>query len=139
MASIPPRAINLGLQLASIKTVLPEAQGTVRGGELVCTVPLQPTPASRCYTVRVAYRHRRRPRVTVTDPPLTLHPRATALPHVYPDGDLCLHLPGEWKEHMLLSHTILPWASEWLLHYELWRVTGRWAASGHDYAVPPAQ
>ncbi|WP_020118767.1 hypothetical protein [Streptomyces canus] len=139
MASIPTRAINLGLQLASIRAVLPEAQGTVRGGELACTVALQPTPASQCYTVRIAYRHRHRPRVTVIDPPLTLHPRATALPHVYPGGDLCLHLPGEWKEHMLLSHTILPWASEWLLHYELWRVTGRWAGSGHDYAVPRAQ
>lgn len=67
MASIPSRAINLGRQLASIKAVLPEAQGTVRGGELVCTVPLQPTPAR--YTVRITYRHRHRPRVTVTDRP----------------------------------------------------------------------
>ncbi|MDA2808008.1 hypothetical protein [Nocardiopsis suaedae] len=136
MASIPLRAINLGRQLASIKAVLPDARGTVRGGELVCAVDLQPTPASRRYTVRVTYRHRRQPRVTVTDPPLTLHPRATTLPHVYPDGDLCLYLPGEWKEDMLLSHTILPWASEWLLHYELWRVMGRWSGTGHDCAVP---
>lgn len=51
MAGIPPRAINLGLQLASIKMVLPEAQGTVRGGELVCMVPhnpLLPAGATRC-------------------------------------------------------------------------------------------
>ncbi|MFE7954266.1 hypothetical protein ACGF3K_26120 [Streptomyces sp. NPDC047980] len=137
MASIPHRAINLGRQLAAIKAVLPEAKGTVRSGELVCTVFLQPTPASRRYTVRITYRHRHRPRVMVIDPPLALHPRATALPHVYADGDLCLHLPGEWKEDMLLSHTILPWASEWLLHYEVWRVVGRWTGSGHDYAVPP--
>lgn len=136
MASIPLRAINLGRQLASIKAVLPEAQGAVHGGELICAVSLQPTPASRRYTVRVTYRHRRQPKVTVTDPPLILHPRATVLPHVYPNGDLCLYLPGEWKEDMLLSHTILPWASEWLLHYELWRVMGRWAGSGHDCAVP---
>ncbi|MGV9565624.1 hypothetical protein [Streptomyces sp. NPDC003480] len=139
MASIPPRAINLGLQLASIKALLPEAQGTVHGGELVCVVPLQPTPASRRYLVRITYRHRHRPRVTITGPPLPLHPRATALPHIYPAGDLCLHLPGEWKEHMFLSRTIVPWASEWLLHYELWRVTGRWAGSGHDYAVESAE
>ncbi|WP_370217316.1 hypothetical protein [Kitasatospora sp. GAS1066B] len=124
--------------MAAIKAVLPAAQGTVRGGELVCTVPLQPTPASRHYMARIAYRHRRRPCVTITEPPLTLHPRATALPHVYPGGDLCLYLPGEWKENMLLAHTILPWTSEWLLHYELWLVTGRWAGSGHDHAVPPA-
>ena len=138
MASTPPRAINLGLQMAAIKAVIPAAQGTVRGGELVCTVPLQPTPVSRCYMARIVYRHRRRPCVTITEPPLTLHPRATAPPHIYPGGDLCLYLPGEWKENMLLAHTILPWTSEWLLHYELWLVTGRWAGSGHDHAVPPA-
>ncbi|MGW0844810.1 hypothetical protein ACWD26_32695 [Streptomyces sp. NPDC002787] len=96
MASIPPRAINLGLQLASIKALLPEAQGTVHGGELVCAVPLQPTPANRRYMVRITYRHRHRPRVTITGPPLPLHPRATALPHIYPYGDLCLQ-PDELR------------------------------------------
>ncbi|MFB6780261.1 hypothetical protein ACFCX0_23150 [Streptomyces sp. NPDC056352] len=122
--------------MAAIKTAVPDACGTVRGGELVCTLTLQPTAVSRIYTVRITYRHRRRPRVTVTDPPLALHPDATALPHVYPDGDLCLHLPGEWREHMFLADTILPWTSAWLLHYELWLVLGRWTGSGHEHAVP---
>lgn len=90
MASIPSRALNLGLQMAAIKAVLPQAQGAVRGGELVCKVALQPTPASRVYTVRIAYRHRRRPKVTVPDPLLALRPHATALPHVYPGNELCL-------------------------------------------------
>lgn len=39
---------------------------------------------------------------------------------------------------MLLADTILPWTSEWLLHYELWLVMGRWAGSGHDHAMPGA-
>jgi hypothetical protein len=136
MASIPSHALNLGLQMAAIKAALPQAQGAVRGGELVCTVALQPTPASRVYTVRITYRHRRRPKVTVTDPPLAFHPRATVLPHVYPGDELCLYLPGQWKESMFLVDTILPWTSEWLLHYELWLVTGRWAGGGHDHAAP---
>ncbi|MFF1680930.1 hypothetical protein ACFVYG_33435 [Streptomyces sp. NPDC058256] len=136
MASIPARAVNLGRQLAAIKAVVPGARGTVRGGELVCTLTLQPTSVSRDYTVRIVYRHRRRPRVTVTDPPLALHPDAMALPHVYLDGDLCLHLPGEWKEHMFLADTILPWTSAWLLHYELWLVLGRWTGTGDEHAVP---
>ncbi|QNA72021.1 hypothetical protein C8250_009000 [Streptomyces sp. So13.3] len=137
MASIPARAVNLGRQMAAIKAVIPGVQAAVRGGELVCTFTLQPTTASRNYTVRIVYRHRRRPRVTITDPPLALHPNATALPHVYPDGDLCLYLPGEWNEHMFLSNTILPWTSAWLLHYELWLVLGRWTGSGDDHVVPP--
>ena len=51
------RARNLGLQLASIRHAFPAAVGRVRRGELVCTVPLQPTPASRTYTVRLTHRH----------------------------------------------------------------------------------
>ncbi|MFI1409598.1 hypothetical protein ACH4Y0_06675 [Streptomyces sp. NPDC020707] len=138
MASIPARAVNLGLQLAAIKAVVPDTQGTVRGGELLCTLTLQPTPMSRSYRVRIVYRHRRRPRVTVTDPPLALHPDATALPHVYLDGDLCLHLPGEWKDHMFLADTILPWTSAWLLHYELWLALGYWTGTGDQHPVPSA-
>ncbi|MEY9893897.1 hypothetical protein ABIA35_007434 [Catenulispora sp. MAP12-49] len=83
------------------------------------------------------YRHRCRPCVTVTDPPLELHPAGKWLPHVYRDGNLCLYLPGQWHEEMLLADTILPWASEWLLHYELWLVTGHWSGSGHDCPVTP--
>ena len=57
----------------------------------------------------------------------------TSLPHVYSSGDLCLYLPGQWKESMLLADTILPWTSQWLLYYELWLITGHWMGSGHDH------
>jgi hypothetical protein len=130
---VTSRAINLGRQLAAIKSALPEAQGTVRAGELRCTAVLQPTPASRRYTARLTYRHRRAPRVAIIDPPLALHPGATSLPHVYFNGDLCLYLPGQWKESMLLADTILPWTSQWLLYYELWLITGHWMGTGHDH------
>ena len=137
MASTSTRAINLALQMTAIKAVVPAARVNVRRGELICTVLLQPNPASKRYTARITYRHGRRPRITITDPPLELHPRAKSLPHVYADGDLCLYLPGQWKESMLLAHTILPWTAAWLLHYELWLVTGRWAGGGHHHQVPP--
>jgi hypothetical protein len=135
MASTPRRAVNLGRQVAAIHAALPHARAQVRDGRLRCSVTLQPSPICQVYTVEVTYRHRSRPRVMVTDPELKLHPRATALPHVYRGGDLCLHLPGEWNDSMLLARTILPWTSEWLLHYELWLITGRWAGSGDDHAV----
>jgi hypothetical protein len=86
-------------------------------GELDCTTTLRPSPASRTYTVRLIYRHGR-PRVTVTDPPLALRPGAKTLPHVYPGDELCLYYPGQWN-NMLLATTILPWTTEWLMHYEL--------------------
>ena len=135
MASIPTRAVNLARQLAAITAVLPAAQGAVRYGELSCTVRLQPSPASRIYTVRLLYRHARPPRVSVLNPALELHPGAEALPHVYSGDELCLYYPGEWTHDMLLAATVLPWTAEWLLHYELWLITGYWAGGGHTHAV----
>lgn len=135
MASIPTRAVNLTRQLIAITAMLPDAQGSVRGGELNCTVRLKPSPASQTYTVRLTYRHGRHPRVTITDPPLDLHPDAVALPHVYFGDELCLYYPGQWNHHMLLAATILPWTAEWLLHYELWLIIGYWTGGGDTHTT----
>ncbi len=66
-----------------------------------------------------------------------LSPKLTDLPdkdvpHRFEGGNLCLHYNGEWDPTMLISETIIPWASEWLLHYELWLATGEWLGGGHD-------
>ena len=124
---VTSHAVNLGLQLAAIEKAIPAARGLIRGGELRCTAALQSTPASRRYTVRLTHRHGCAPRVAVADPPLVLPSGATSLPHVYSNGDLCLYLPSQWKESMLLADTILPWTSQWLLFYELWLITGHWS------------
>lgn len=76
------------------------------------------------------------PYVFVLDPPI--RPRSgehfVDLPHlIYSEGvpedsALCLFDPktGEWSDRKLIADTTLPWASEWLHHYELWHVTGDW-------------
>ena len=43
---------------------------------------------------------------------------------MYGDGTLCLHLEHEWTPDMLIVHTTLPWTSEWLINYEIWKATG---------------
>lgn len=131
MVSTPTRAINPARQFTAIRAVLPAATGKVGSGELDCVMLIQPSPASQTYTVCLRYQNRQRPHVTVIDPQLTLHPEAQALPHVYPGDELCLYYPGEWRYDMLLATTILPWTAEWLMHYELWLITGRWTGGGH--------
>lgn len=138
MASTPTRAVNLARQLMAIRVVLPGSRGTIRSGELDCRMGIQPSPASQTYSVRLRYRHGRRPRVTVTDPPLTLHPDARTLPHVYPESELCLYYPGEWKHDMSLSSTIVPWTAGWLIHYEVWLATGQWTGGGHTDQTAPS-
>jgi hypothetical protein len=136
MAPRPVQAVNLAKQLLAIRMVLPTARCRVRKGQLACTVDLKPTPASRTYTVRLAYHHGTLPKVTVINPPLTLHPDANELPHIYPGDELCLSYPGQWRHDDLLAYTVLPWASEWLVHYELWLSTGCWSGGGHTHAPP---
>lgn len=61
---------------------------------------------------------------------LELHPLKKQLPHVYDNRKqvLCLFYPKhrEFLPTMLCSETIIPWACEWLLHYEIWLATGVW-------------
>jgi hypothetical protein len=91
---------------------------------------LQPTPSSDTYLVQVEYTGAGRPDVKVLSPDLDVP--HNKLPHTFDDGDLCLHFPGEWNASHLIAYTIVPWASEWLLHYELWRATGEWLGGGHE-------
>jgi hypothetical protein len=77
----------------------------------------------------------RHPDVFIIDPkPLILAPGETRLKHVY-DHDkqhLCLYFrkDKEWTASKMIADTIIPWASEWLLHYEFWVLTGEWRGGG---------
>ena len=93
-------------------------------------MPLQPTVASRTHTVRLTHHHGEHPQVDVIEPKLGLRPDADQLPHVYYGDHLCLYYCGEWNDSLRLARTVLPWASEWLLHYELWLATGAWHGGG---------
>jgi hypothetical protein len=85
-----------------------------------------PTPLSRTYKILVTYSIREYPRVAVVDPPLQPDPDGH-LPHFFCSaGCLCLHEADEWDPSMLIAATIVPWATEWLAHYELWRQAGQW-------------
>lgn len=67
-----------------------------------------------------------------------LRPRAGAdyidIPHLIHDDEepensaLCLFDPdeGQWDTSMWISDTTVPWASEWLHHYEFWHLDGIW-------------
>ncbi|WP_230312598.1 hypothetical protein [Paracoccus lichenicola] len=67
-----------------------------------------------------------------------LRPRAGAsfadIPHLLFNSEapensaLCLFDPkgSEWDATMLIADTTVPWASEWLHHYECWHLDGIW-------------
>ena len=128
--------IPLFTQAIKLKQAFPESSiRQLRRQVLVWEGQLQPSALSDTYQIRIRYRLGRRPLVTVygdnlqriDDPALPHHF------HVDPKRkqiEMCLHLPGEFNDRMLLVKTILPWASEWLLHYEIWLATGEWYGGG---------
>jgi len=125
------RHLSVAQQAFAIHSLLPDAKVTFKGNDGIdIHTVIQPTPMSRRYAVRIAYRAGGVPDVFVLTE-LTLHPDADVLPHTFPGDKLCLHLPGQWRPDMYLAHTTVPWTSEWLLYYELWLVTGRWDGGGH--------
>jgi hypothetical protein len=61
-----------------------------------------------------------------------------ALPHVYPLNTLCLFLGNrEWHESIPIADTLVPWASEWLLFYELWLPPASGSEEGSTHRPAP--
>lgn len=113
----------------------PHGQTTLKAGILRWTGELHPSEVSRSYLVDIRYAQPRFPNVLVRRPRLVPDTDGR-LPHIYRDGSLCLHEPGQWAPGDPIAKTILPWTCEWLLHYEFWLATGAWHGSGGDHTSP---
>lgn len=132
MAAWPKqRSISLSLQQAALHRLFPESSARIRRSELTWVGTITPSPLSRTYRVRLRYKLTDSPEVEVLEPLLQKRGSDNP-PHLYPGEKLCLYLPriGEWNKTMMLSQTIIPWTSEWLLNYEVWLATGEWSGGG---------
>ncbi len=125
----------LSQQLLALRQMPLTSSVTIARGRLLWHGDITPTRASRTYTLRISYDGRdTTPSVTVLRPELRSD-TVRRLPHVFPGDELCLCYPGEWNAGKLIAHTIIPWASEWLFHYEIFAVIGTWHGGGHEPAV----
>ncbi|MCA6381208.1 MAG: hypothetical protein IM606_17480 [Cytophagales bacterium] len=128
--------ISLMVQEGTLKSFFPGTKVTRKGEtELTWVGSVTPTPLSPSYTLRLNYKYKKGAEVFVIDPsPLKLAEGKVVLPHVYstPKQQLCLYYPqeNEWDTSMLYVKTLIPWACEWLFHYELWVCTGTWHGGG---------
>jgi len=119
------RSLSMAQQALGLRSVFPDAHVGLKPQRLRWTGQLQPSDLSRAYNVRLDYRQGRYPAVRVLAPKLE-SAETGFLPHTYDNGTLCLHDVGQWNAAMLIVDTIVPWTSEWLLHYETWLATGEW-------------
>ena len=113
----------------------PSFNTTVNGDRIGATGKLQPTDVSPFYKIKLKYRHGDDPTVWVVDPAI---PYESAI-HMYAtDNSLCLFDWREqpWKESYHLHDTIIPWTAEWLLYYEIYKITGKWLGRAASHDVP---
>jgi len=89
---------------------------------------LRPSNLSKIYTVEITYKPPLKPKISVLTPKLVI-PEKGRLPHVYGDTEPCLYYPDEWTPENRISD-LIPWLSEWLLHYEGWQATNVWSGGG---------
>jgi len=70
-----------------------------------------------------------------------------SIPHLMFDPDspedsgLCLFDPEgrEWNTSMLIADTTVPWASEWIHHYECWHLDGVWRGANAPGPISVAE
>jgi hypothetical protein len=124
-----PSGRSLAQQAFALRASFPAAHAQLSPQQLIWRGTITPTALSRDYTVSITYRLDRFPKVRVVAPALEGRP-SEAIPHLFSDGSLCLHLDDEWSAAMLIVHTTVPWTSEWLFNYEIWLATGAWHGGG---------
>lgn len=131
-------------QLRAMKVQWPDFEGTkLPDGTLYWTGPLK--PKARLYFISIFWKPAilRLPYVVIDKPAIEPRPGGTfeQIPHLIfwkekPErSGLCLFDPEgrEWSAGDLIADTTVHWASEWLMYYELWHLTGEWLAPSVGY------
>lgn len=96
----------------------------IKKNKLFCTGSFQPTIHSPVYRYRLEWEPGCNPKAFITSPQIEIDPEI----HMYSDGSLCLYYPKDfiYNEKSHLYETIVPWAHEWFVFYELYQIKGRW-------------
>lgn len=123
--------LNLAVQMGHLRKHYPAAECSIKRSCLRWTGTVLPTPLSDSYKLELLYKLDSVPKVRVVSPVLE-KVNGERPPHMYSEDRLCLYLPRamEWTKEMVLATTIVPWASEWCMYYEIWLATGEWRGGG---------
>lgn len=134
-----PRPISLAAQRGRLAARYPDGQTWLTPTRLVWKGRLTPTDYSATYELVVDHQRAKDPIVYVAKPRLRLV-GSKPLEHVYSWNTLCLFLGHrQWHPGTPIADALIPWATEWLLFYEVWLATdGQWHGNGvHPPDIPP--
>lgn len=125
--------LNNAIHAGLLKKLYPQGRIISLHPALIWKCGLKPTPLSYPYELKIVYKQGQWPDIFLIGTKL-IKDDSGKLPHVYSidKQELCLHYPPEksWTASCNIADTIIPWACEWLFHYEIWLVTGEWNGGG---------
>lgn len=89
---------------------------------LVCTGWVKVNEDIEPYKVKIEYVVGKEPKTTILKP--FVHPCKEI--HMYNDNSLCLHYSPDlvWDERIRIYEYTIPWISEWIVYYEIYKVNG---------------
>lgn len=97
---------------------------SIQNRVLICTGEITPSEECDTYRIQIKLPAGMIPHVRILNPEIAPSTRI----HMYTSGDLCLYKPNEqpWKVSDYIHKKIVPWIAEWLVYYELFKITGQW-------------
>lgn len=96
----------------------------IKRNTLICTGYLQPTDDVPLCKVLITQKFGKTPKVFILDPKIEYNSKI----HMYKDKRLCLFYPKEfkWKKTTSIAEYLIPWTNEWIILFELYKITGEW-------------
>ena len=126
------KAISLVVQLQRLLAQYPESSGEIVRSKLSWRCRLRPQSITATYLFEIEYRLGEKPIVYISEFRLASEQNLHSVPHHYDAVDddrmhACLDR-YDWNKTMFLADSVVPWAMEWALYYEIWLETGTWQA-----------
>lgn len=140
--------LSLDQQIEAMKTAYPNLT-VVRQSDRACIWFGGIRPNQKTFYISIYYRPPIvpetftagiQPRVQLLSPILERHYdfEEGPIPHVYRNDEnpllpyLCLFDSdaNEWTPEHSIAETTIPWTERWLINYEFWIATGKWAGGG---------
>lgn len=94
------------------------------GQSMVCTAMLQPLHYTDEYEVEMIFSGKSVPKIYLKSPKIPVNYEI----HMYAEGNLCLFYPPDfkWTESTSAADSIIPWINEWIVYYEIYKISGVW-------------
>ena len=115
---------HLVLQKIQMAKHFPCFRCSLQSRVLICTGEITPSQECDAYKIQITLPVGMIPRVRILEPEISYNPKI----HMYRSCELCLFKPAEqpWMETDFIHKKIVPWTAEWLVYYELFKLTGVW-------------